>query len=88
VQTHDLTLDHIMPRHRGGPHTWENLVSACRTCNHRKGGRTPEEARMRLRRQPFQPFAGPYYAIERRLHGSAIEAWRRFLPTSLVERAS
>ena len=38
----DLTLDHVTPRHRGGPHTWENLTTACRTCNHGKGGRTPE----------------------------------------------
>ena len=49
-QTHDLTLDHVMPRHRGGGHTWENLVTACKTCNHRKGGKTLEEARLRLHR--------------------------------------
>jgi 5-methylcytosine-specific restriction endonuclease McrA len=45
---HDLTIDHVMPRHRGGRHTWENLVSACRQCNHRKAGRTPQEAHMPL----------------------------------------
>ena len=39
-QTHDLTLDHVVPRHRGGSHTWENLVTACKPCNHRKGGKT------------------------------------------------
>ena len=50
IRTRDLTLDHVMPRHRGGRHSWDNLVSACRTCNHRKGGRTPDEARMLLRR--------------------------------------
>ena len=47
-QSHDLTLDHIVPRHRGGGHTWENLVTACKACNHRKGGKTLEEARFRL----------------------------------------
>ncbi len=57
VSTADLTLDHILPRHRGGEHTWENLVSACRHCNHRKAGRTPEEARMTLRRSPRRPAA-------------------------------
>ncbi len=51
-ETHDLTLDHVMPRHRGGPHTWENLVSACKSCNHRKAGRTPSEARMAMHIQP------------------------------------
>lgn len=78
----DLTLDHVLPRHRGGAHSWENLVSACRTCNHRKGGRTPEEARMRLIRPPFRPFASPYYLIERRMHGLGLEEWRKFLPAS------
>ena len=47
-QAHDLTLDHVVPRHRGGGHTWENLVTACKSCNHRKGGKTLEEARFRL----------------------------------------
>lgn len=78
----DLTLDHVLPRHRGGAHSWENLVSACRTCNHRKGGRTPEEARMRLIRPPFRPFASPYYLIERRMHGLGLDEWRKFLPAS------
>jgi 5-methylcytosine-specific restriction endonuclease McrA len=52
-----LTLDHVMPRRLGGRDTWENLVAACRPCNQRKGGRTPEEARMPLRRRPFEPRA-------------------------------
>ena len=51
-QTRELTLDHVMPRHRGGAHTWENLVSACKGCNHRKAGRTPQEAHMAMRREP------------------------------------
>jgi 5-methylcytosine-specific restriction endonuclease McrA len=55
----ELTLDHVIPRHRGGAHEWENLVAACRPCNHRKGGRTPGEARMRLLREPARPAATP-----------------------------
>ena len=47
-RSRDLTVDHVMPKHRGGRHTWDNLVSACKACNHRKGGHTPEEAHMRL----------------------------------------
>ncbi len=39
-QSVELTLDHVMPRHRGGAHTWDNLVAACKSCNHRKGGKT------------------------------------------------
>jgi 5-methylcytosine-specific restriction endonuclease McrA len=83
-KTHDLTLDHVVPRHRGGGHSWENLVSACRSCNHRKGGRTPEEARMRLRSVPRRPHAGPYYAIERRLRDGAYQEWRPYLPTAIA----
>jgi 5-methylcytosine-specific restriction endonuclease McrA len=81
----DLTLDHVMPRHRGGTHSWENLVSACRDCNHRKGGRTPEEARMKLRAVPRRPYVGPYYAVERRLRDGGYAEWRKFLPASLAE---
>jgi len=51
----DLNIDHILPRSRGGADTWENLVTACRTCNLRKAWRTPEEANMRLARRPFRP---------------------------------
>jgi general stress protein YciG len=55
----DLTLDHVVPKHQGGAHAWENLVAACRACNHRKGGRTPAEARMHLVREPRAPSSGP-----------------------------
>lgn len=55
----DLTLDHVLPKHRGGPHVWENLVTACRACNHRKGGRTPQEARMDLLAEPRRPSMHP-----------------------------
>jgi 5-methylcytosine-specific restriction endonuclease McrA len=51
----ELTLDHVLPRSRGGKNTWENVVAACKPCNHRKGNRTPAEARMHLIRQPFRP---------------------------------
>lgn len=50
-----LTLDHIVPLSRGGSTSWANTVAACAKCNARKGNRTPEEAGMQLRRQPFQP---------------------------------
>lgn len=53
----DLTIDHVMPRRLGGEHRWENVVAACRPCNHRKGGRTPQQARMTLRQPPHRPVA-------------------------------
>jgi 5-methylcytosine-specific restriction endonuclease McrA len=51
----ELNLDHVVPRAKGGPTTWENIVASCYPCNERKGGRTPEEAGMRLRKRPFKP---------------------------------
>ncbi len=79
-QSHDLTLDHVMPKSRGGAHTWENLAAACKECNHRKGNNTPEEARMRLKRSPFEPRAGAYYGIQRRLSERPQTEWLPFLP--------
>jgi 5-methylcytosine-specific restriction endonuclease McrA len=51
----ELNIDHVVPRSRGGNDSWENLVTACRVCNLRKGWKTPEEANMRLARSPFRP---------------------------------
>lgn len=51
----DLNIDHVLPRSRGGPDSWENLVISCRPCNLTKGRRTPEEAGMRLLRRPHRP---------------------------------
>jgi len=65
----DLTIDHVMPKSRGGQDIWENLISACIKCNNRKGDRTPEEAHMPLRSQPRAP-----RAIE-----LASELWGRLL---------
>ena len=50
----ELTLDHVVPRSRGGASTWENLVACCFACNNKKGDRTPQEAGMVLARQPRQ----------------------------------
>jgi 5-methylcytosine-specific restriction endonuclease McrA len=51
----DLTLDHVVPKSRGGADSWENLVTACNKCNVEKGNRTPEEARMPLKIKPYRP---------------------------------
>ena len=52
---HQLTLDHVIPIVQGGRKCWENIVTACKPCNQRKGGRTPAQAGMRLIRRPRQP---------------------------------
>lgn len=51
----DLTLDHVLPKSRNGQSTWDNLVTACKTCNSKKGDRLPDEANMPLPRKPFKP---------------------------------
>ena len=51
----NLTIDHIMPRSRGGKNTWANLVTCCSNCNLRKGNRTPEEAGMRMNYKAYEP---------------------------------
>lgn len=50
-----LTIDHVIPRARGGEETWENLVTACVSCNNKKGDRTLEEADLKLRIRPYKP---------------------------------
>jgi len=67
-QTRQLTLDHVIPRYRGGQHTWENVVSACAPCNRRKAGRTPEEANMKLHKIPAPPHAKPLFLYPYPLH--------------------
>ncbi len=56
----ELNLDHVVPRSLGGKTTWENVVCSCLDCNRRKGGRTPRQARLRLRRQPTRPRWTPF----------------------------
>ena len=85
MRSRDLTLDHVVPKHRGGGHSWDNLVSACRACNHRKGGKTPEEARMPLHRTPFEPRASSYYLFHQYLDGNT--EWRKFIPGWEREKA-
>lgn len=71
-----LNLDHVIPRSQGGETTWENVVCSCIACNLKKGGRTPEQAGMRLLRRPFRPSWNP---ILRNGKTSAYELWKPFL---------
>ncbi len=77
-QSHQLTLDHVIPRNRGGKHTWENLVSACASCNRRKAGRTPAQANMKLLHQPFRPKFSSFHLINYSLPKQ--EEWDKYIP--------
>lgn len=78
LPTGELTLDHVIPRARAGESAWENLVACCHTCNNRKGSRTPEEAGMKLIRQP-KPFSLHTSRHLMRLLGKSDEQWRKYL---------
>ncbi|MDZ4781048.1 MAG: HNH endonuclease [Planctomycetia bacterium] len=78
--TSELSLDHVMPRSRGGDTTWENIVCSCVACNVRKGGRTPTEAHMHLVRQPYKPKRSPLLSIK--LGNPKYESWKSFLDSA------
>ncbi|MGE5754213.1 MAG: HNH endonuclease, partial [Planctomycetaceae bacterium] len=75
--TNELSLDHVLPRSRGGQANWENIVCACLKCNVRKGGRTPWEAGLRLIREPVQPRTSPVISLK--LSHGKYQSWRTFL---------
>jgi 5-methylcytosine-specific restriction endonuclease McrA len=75
--TSELTLDHVTPRTQGGGDTWENLVCACVPCNARKGGRTPEQARLKMIRRPIKPKRNPLISV--RLGNEKYRSWKAFL---------
>jgi 5-methylcytosine-specific restriction endonuclease McrA len=72
----NLTIDHVLPRSRGGESRWENVVTACGPCNRRKGNRTPDEARMPLPRQPRRP---RYLALTVLEGPSAPKEWSKYM---------
>jgi 5-methylcytosine-specific restriction endonuclease McrA len=74
----EMTLDHVIPRSRGGETSWENLVACCYDCNNRKGNRTPEEAGMKLSRTP-RPFTLHTSRHLMRLLAKSDEQWRKYL---------
>ena len=75
-QNKSLTVDHVVPKFRGGQDNWENLVAACKNCNQIKGEHTPEEARMPLMRKPKRPNRIHYF---QRLVKKKQADWRPYL---------
>lgn len=71
-----LQVEHVIPRSRGGPTTWENCVAACGDCNSRKADKTPAEAKMRLRKEPHRPRWNPRL---RAPQGILRPSWEPFL---------
>jgi hypothetical protein len=74
-----MTIDHVVPKSLGGRTVWENVVSACRSCNLRKGNKPPEEAGMRLLRRPCKPLSIFYLGILAHAW-QRYENWSKYLP--------
>lgn len=75
LNKNDFTIDHILPKSRGGRDTWTNTACACAVCNHRKGNRLPNEAGMKLRWEPKTPRTS-YLVIAL---GTGPTVWRRYI---------
>ena len=73
----EATLDHVVPRSQKGKTSWENIVCCCTNCNRKKGGRTPAEARMLLRKKPVRPDWLPVLTMK--LNGKVPISWKLFL---------
>lgn len=71
-----LTIDHVIPKSRGGTDSWDNLVTACISCNNKKGNRTPEEAGMKLISKPTKPH---HILFMKQYLGTIENAWKPFL---------
>jgi 5-methylcytosine-specific restriction endonuclease McrA len=74
-----LTLDHVIPRSRGGKETWDNMITACVRCNVKKGNRTPREAEMPLATPPRRPYSSLHFEVARHLNGGHNEEWRKYM---------
>ena len=75
---HQLTIDHVLPRNQGGEQCWENVVSACVSCNRHKAGKTPKQANMKLIRPPHQPRNNlPFYIPRQYLEN--LGDWHKYL---------
>ncbi len=80
IKGKDLTIDHVVPRWMGGPHTWDNLVACCRRCNLKKGDKTPKQAKMLLKTTPRRPHFIPYISLPAYLKAKNNDEWAFYLP--------
>lgn len=76
----DMTIDHVIPKYRGGKEEWENLVCACHRCNAKKGDKTLQQSGMRLKRKPFRPHIIPYINFTKYVAGAQNQLWSQYLP--------
>lgn len=75
----ELTLDHVVPRSRGGGDAWDNIVTACVRCNVRKGNRTPREADMPLAHKPSKPHSSLYFEVRKHIRSGRHAEWQKYV---------
>jgi len=75
----DLSIDHVLPRSRGGTDNWENVTTACLRCNVQKGNRTPEEANMPLKRKPYRPLSNLNFEATRQIDSGRHKEWSKYV---------
>lgn len=80
LSAREATLDHVVPRSQGGKTSWDNIVCCCTPCNRKKGGRTPEQASMKLKNRPVKPDWLP--VLNLRFNGNIPFAWQAFLAST------
>ncbi|MFO7630331.1 MAG: HNH endonuclease [Prochlorococcaceae cyanobacterium] len=78
-QGDQLSIDHVLPRSRGGPDSWENVATACLPCNVRKGNRTPPEAGMPLARSPRRPSGSLSFEAARLIRAGRHHEWAKYV---------
>ena len=74
-----LSIDHVIPRSRGGTDSWENVTTACLSCNVTKGNRTPQEANMPLRKRPYRPLSTLSFEASRQIDSGRYKEWMKYV---------
>ncbi|WP_269621866.1 HNH endonuclease [Prochlorococcus marinus] len=74
-----LSIDHVMPRSRGGEDNWQNVTTACISCNIKKGNRTPKEANMPLKRKPHKPFGNLSFEATKQIDSGFHKEWSKYV---------
>ncbi len=75
----NLSIDHVIPRSRGGKDVWENVVTACIQCNIKKGNRTPKEANMPLKKNPHKPFNTLNFEASKQISSGRHKEWGKYV---------
>ena len=79
LQKKSLSIDHVIPRSRGGQDCWENVITACLACNIQKGNKTPEEAQMPLLRRPLKPLNNLNFEANIQISSGRYKEWKKYL---------